>query len=134
MVSTASPSRSVPSKRAATAPAPPKTTGEIAGPAVCDRFHRAIELIGRRWTGVVLSAMSQGASRFCEIRETVPGISDRLLTERLRELEDEGIVTRVVTPTRPVQVSYALTEKGRALQPVLDAVGQWATVWTEPEP
>ena len=100
---------------------------------VCDRFHRAIELIGRRWTGAVLSAMSQGVSRFCEIREAVPGISDRLLTERLKELEDNDIVERQVMPTRPPQVSYVLTEKGRALGPVLDAVGEWATTWTEPE-
>lgn len=103
-------------------------------PVVCDRFHRAIELIGRRWTGAVLSAMSRGASRFCEIREAIPGISDRLLTERLKELEDEGVVVREVTASRPPQVAYALTEKGRALQPILDAVSTWAAEWTETRP
>lgn len=98
---------------------------------VCSLFHRAIEVIGRRWTGAVVSAMQQGAERFCEIREAIPGISDRLLTERLKELEDEGVVARIVTPTRPPQVTYRLTEKGRALGPVLDAVSTWASEWTD---
>lgn len=98
-------------------------------PQVCDRFHAAIELIGRRWTGAIISAMFKGATRFCEIREAIPGISDRLLTERLKELEDTGIVVREVSATRPPQVSYALTRKGEALQPVLDAVSDWAADW-----
>jgi len=58
---------------------------------VCDTFHRAIELIGRRWSGAIISVMLKGATRFCELRAAIPGISDRLLTERLRELEDAGI-------------------------------------------
>jgi DNA-binding HxlR family transcriptional regulator len=105
-----------------------------ADPVVCDRFHRAVELVGRRWTGAVLSALSQGASRFCEVRGAVPGISDRLLTERLRELEDEGVVERRVTRSRPPQVDYVLTDKGRALRPVLDAVAAWAATWTASAP
>ena len=92
---------------------------------VCDTFHRAIELIGRRWSGAIISVMLKGAGRFCELREAIPGISDRLLTERLKELEDAGIVTREVTPTRPPQVTYALTEKGRALGPVLNSITEW---------
>ena len=96
---------------------------------VCGDFHRAIELIGRRWTGAIISVMFKGASRFCELREAIPGISDRLLTERLKELEDTGIVSRDVTPSRPPQVSYALTEKGRALAPVLDSIASWAHAW-----
>jgi DNA-binding HxlR family transcriptional regulator len=96
---------------------------------VCSLFHGAIELIGKRWTGAILTVMTQGASRFCEIREAIPGISDRLLTERLRELEDNGIVVRDVTNDRPPQVLYRLTEKGKALGPVLDSVGQWAESW-----
>lgn len=96
---------------------------------VCTVFHNAIELIGRRWTGAIITVMLQGATRFCEIREGIPGISDRLLTERLKELEDNGIVAREVTPTRPPQVSYRLTEKGAALAPVLDSVSAWAAEW-----
>jgi len=96
---------------------------------VCGDFHRAIELIGRRWSGAIISVMLKGASRFCELREAIPGISDRLLTERLKELEDARIVARDVTPTRPPQVSYTLTDKGRALGPVLDSITTWAHDW-----
>ena len=100
---------------------------------VCTRFHGAIELIGKRWTGAVITVMLQGAARFCEMREGIPGISDRLLTERLKELEDHGIVTRQVVDARPPQVSYRLTEKGRALGPVLDSVERWAETWWQGE-
>jgi len=96
---------------------------------VCGGFHRAIELIGRRWSGAIISVMLKGASRFCELREAIPGISDRLLTERLKELEDAGIVAREVLPTRPPHVTYTLTEKGRALGPVLDSITAWAHDW-----
>jgi DNA-binding HxlR family transcriptional regulator len=103
---------------------------EHSGP-VCDRFHSAIELIGRRWTGAIISALLHGATRFCEIRESIPGISDRLLTERLKELEGNGIVVREVVATRPPRVSYRLTEKGAALKVPLDAVSDWAAVWSD---
>jgi len=96
---------------------------------VCTVFHYAIELIGKRWTGAILTVMRQGATRFCEIREGIPGISDRLLAERLKELEEHGIVGRTVTDARPPQVAYHLTEKGEALGPVLDSVSQWAEKW-----
>ncbi|NTU71932.1 MAG: winged helix-turn-helix transcriptional regulator [Coriobacteriia bacterium] len=97
---------------------------------VCTVFHGAIELIGRRWTGAIVSVMLKGATRFCEIREAIPGISDRLLTERLKELEDNEIIAREVTSERPLQVTYHLTEKGRALGPVLDSVTDWAGAWS----
>jgi DNA-binding HxlR family transcriptional regulator len=96
---------------------------------VCDRFHAAIERIGRRWTGAIISSLLKGATRFCEIREAIPGISDRLLTERLKELEENGIVARDVSSARPPQVSYCLTEKGKALEPALDAVADRAERW-----
>ena len=96
---------------------------------VCVAFHRAIELIGKRWSGAIISVMFKGASRFCELREAIPGISDRLLTERLKELEEAGIVARQVEPTRPPQVSYRLTPKGQALSPVLDSIASWGHDW-----
>jgi DNA-binding HxlR family transcriptional regulator len=102
-------------------------------PHVCAVFHQAIELIGRRWTGAVVSALLKGATRFCEIREAIPGISDRLLTERLKELEENQIVERTVVDARPVQVGYHLTPKGEALGPVIDAVSEWAAAWPAPE-
>ena len=97
--------------------------------AFCPTFHRAIELIGRRWTGVILRAMLSGEARFSDIASVVPGLSDRLLAERLKELEAEGIVTRTVVPSTPVRVDYALTEKGKALSEVIVAVSSWAEHW-----
>src|SRR5687768_7042299 len=79
--------------------------------AFCPRFHHAVEVIGRRWTGVVLRAMLQGATRYSDIRDAVPALSDKMLVERLKELEAEGILRRTVLPTTPVRVEYHLTEK-----------------------
>src|SRR2546427_4937693 len=92
-------------------------------------FQRAIELIGKRWTGAVVKALLPGPARFNQLLAGIPGISDRVLTERLRELETEGIVERLVDPGPPVRVSYRLTARGRALQPVLAAVADWAESW-----
>jgi DNA-binding HxlR family transcriptional regulator len=99
-----------------------------SGP-VCQVFHRAVEVIGKRWNGVVIYTLTKGPKRFCEFHEAIPDISDRLLTERLKELEEEGIVVREVNPGRPVQVVYRLTPKGESLRPVLDAIGGWASQW-----
>ena len=102
--------------------------------AFCPSYHQAIELIGRRWTGAILRAMLSGEARFSDIASVVPGLSDRLLSERLKELEAEGIVTRTVVATTPVRVDYALTEKGQALSEVIAAVSTWAEQWLEPTP
>lgn len=95
----------------------------------CPAYTRAIEIIGRRWTGAIIRALLTGATRFSEILAEVPGLSDRLLSERLKELEHEGIVRRTVTPSTPVRVEYALTEKGEALGGVVRAVAGWAESW-----
>jgi DNA-binding HxlR family transcriptional regulator len=100
--------------------------------AFCPVFHRAVELIGRRWTGAIVRALLLGARRFGELTETIPELSDRMLSERLKELEAEGIVARTVIPATPVRIEYHLTEKGRALAPVLDAVSAWAGEWLTP--
>jgi DNA-binding HxlR family transcriptional regulator len=92
----------------------------------CPRFHRAVELIGRRWTGAIVRALCGGALRFNELLSTIPGLSDRLLTERLRELEREHIVSRVVVSGPPVRVRYSLTERGIELEPIIRALGEWA--------
>lgn len=99
----------------------------------CPRFFHAVELVGRRWTGVILRSLLGGPARFHEIRESIPDISDRMLSERLRELEAEGIVTRTVIPETPVRVEYALTEKGRALETAIVALGTWAERWVSLE-
>jgi DNA-binding HxlR family transcriptional regulator len=106
-------------------------------PELCPQFHVAIELIGRRWTGAVIRLLLQDRLRYSDLRAAVPDISDRMLSERLKELEAAGIVRRIVTPDTPVRVEYELTEKGRALEPSLQALGEWASVWVEreaPEP
>ena len=77
-------------------------------PALCARFHKAVELVGRRWTGAVIQLLLNGPARYAELRDAIPDISDRMLSERLRELEDEGIVSRNVIPASPVRVEYAL--------------------------
>ena len=105
----------------------PAQTGTLA--PVCPAYTRAIEIIGRRWTGAVVRSMLTGSTRFSEILGDVPGLSDRLLSQRLKELEAEGIVERCVTPSTPVRVDYRLTDKGRALGAVVQEVIQWANLW-----
>ena len=100
---------------------------------LCARFHTAVELIGRRWSGALIQLLLQGPSRFAELRSSVPEITDRMLSERLRELEEEGIVVRTVIPETPVRVEYSLTPKGQALAPALNAIGSWAERWMELE-
>src|ERR1700687_2505932 len=95
-------------------------------------FQRAIELIGKRWTGAVVKALLPGPARFNQLLAGIPGISDRVLTERLRELETEGIVERLVDPGAPVRGSYLLPPRGRAREPVLAAVSDWAEGWLTP--
>lgn len=102
-------------------------------PRVCSIFHSAIELIGRRWTGAIIKTLMPGPKRFCEFKDAIPELSDRLLTERLKELEEHGLVAREVSTGRPVQVLYALTPKGQDLEPILCAIGQWAGKWHAPE-
>ena len=96
---------------------------------VCPHFHAAIELIGKRWTGAIVSALTEGPLRFGELKGVVPGLSDRLLSRRLRELEREGLVEREVEPGSPVHVTYSLTEAGAELGPAMAELKQWAKRW-----
>lgn len=99
---------------------------------ICPYYHQAVELIGRRWTGAILLSLYNGNVRFTDIAATVPGLSDRLLSERLKALEHEGMVIREVIPETPVRIEYRLSEKGRDLGQVMDAVGDWAHRWLVP--
>ena len=96
---------------------------------VCPDFHAAIELIGRRWTGAIIWALAERPHYFAELSFAVPGLSDRLLSRRLRELETEGVVERSVHAGNPTRVSYALTDKGRALEPAIHELRSWAKRW-----
>jgi DNA-binding HxlR family transcriptional regulator len=102
--------------------------------AFCPYFRRAVELIGGRWSGAIIRALLSGCTRFTDLTETIPGLSDRMLSERLKELEAEGIVDRTVTPSTPVRIEYRLTDKGRALAEVIDAISAWAAEWVAPGP
>ena len=96
---------------------------------LCKRYEQAIQLLGKRWTGLILDTMLEGPQRFCEMTAIVEGLSDRVLSDRLRELESEGVVERIVYPQIPVRVEYRLTEKGRDLRPVVQAIHEWAEKW-----
>jgi DNA-binding HxlR family transcriptional regulator len=102
-------------------PAPQKTC--------CPRYHEAVELVGRRWTGAILRVLMDGPMRFSEVAQAVPELSDRLLSERMKELEGRGIVLRTVHAGRPVRVEYALSAMGRELGPALVEIQRWANRW-----
>lgn len=97
--------------------------------ARCPGYNRAAEIIGSRWAGAVVRSMLGGATRFGEIRAGIDGITDRVLSKRLKDLEREGILNRTVFNDTPVRIEYHLTEKGRALSPVIDAMTEWADEW-----
>ena len=101
---------------------------------LCPRFQHAMELVGKRWTGAIVRTLIGGPCRFNELLSRVTGISDRLLSERLRELEGVGIVKREVSPGPPVRVSYELTCSGHELEPVVSALEAWAEKWIVLEP
>lgn len=99
---------------------------EVDRAPCCSLYHQAIEMVGKRWTGAILMVMMEGPVRFSEIRQLVPDLSDRLLSERLKELEAESVVARRQDCDSPSCVRYELTEKGAALEPAVRALKQWA--------
>jgi DNA-binding HxlR family transcriptional regulator len=101
---------------------------------VCAVYHQAIELIGKRWSGAIISLLMRGPQRFHALVIAVPGMSERLCADRLRELEVAGLVSRRVLPGPPVGVEYALTEAGSDLSESLNSLAKWAHRWLEPAP
>jgi DNA-binding HxlR family transcriptional regulator len=117
---------------AAPAPAPaPRAIEPTPCAEVCPNFHEAIELIGKRWTGAILCALTERPMRYGELGKAVPGLSDRLLSQRLRELEDEGLVEREVEAGTPVRVTYSLTATGEDLGPAIRELKAWAKRWKQ---
>ena len=108
---------------------PSSENGTAVAGECCGLYHRGVELIGKRWTGAILSVMMEGPLRFSEVRQRVPDLSDRLLSERMKELEAEGLVERRVLDEVPLRVEYGLTAKGRALEPAVAALKAWAREW-----
>ena len=102
------------------------TMKEARIPALCARFHHASELVGRRWTGAIIFVLLQQTCRFATLRDAIPDITDRMLSERLQELEEEGLVERTVLPETPVRVEYSLTKKGKGLADAINSLANWA--------
>jgi len=97
---------------------------------MCPKFENAFELLGKRWTGLIIRTLLSGKKRFTDIAEAIPNMSARMLTERFKELEKEGIVVRKVYPEVPVRIEYELTEKGAELQSAMDEIQKWAEKWS----
>jgi DNA-binding HxlR family transcriptional regulator len=106
----------------------------VNGEDFCLEFQQAVELIGRRWCGTIARALLPGPRRFTELRRAIPQISDRALSQRLRELEAEGVVIRRVSTGPPVEVAYELSAKGRDLEQIIDGVEHWAHEWLGSSP
>lgn len=97
---------------------------------LCPHFEAAFGLLGKRWTGLIIRSLLNGSKRFSDIQEIIPDLSARMLTERFKELEKEGIITRIVYPETPVRIEYKLTEKGKDLEKSMDEIQKWAEKWT----
>jgi DNA-binding HxlR family transcriptional regulator len=97
--------------------------------AVCESFQHAAELVARRWVPQIVWVLLGGPRRYSVLRAAIPEISDTVLSDRLRELEAKGIITRVVTPSTPVLIEYALSERGHDLAKVIDGLATWADRW-----
>lgn len=96
----------------------------------CPRFEKAMSILGQRWTGLIIYQLLNGPQRFCTVEAAMP-ISARVLSERLKDLEKEGIVKREVFPETPVRIEYSLTEKGMALEPLMNEISKWAEAWID---
>jgi DNA-binding HxlR family transcriptional regulator len=108
-------------------------TEDISTPGCCPLYHEAVELVGRRWTGAILRVLMDGPLRFSQIGAAVPELSDRLLSERMKELEARGIVERTVIPGPPLRVEYSLSQMGQELEPALSELQLWASRWLGPD-
>ncbi len=96
---------------------------------LCPRFEAAFEILGKRWTGLIINVLLNGPQRFKDISAHIPGMSDRMLSERFKELEEAGIIARHVYPETPVRIEYSLTDKGKGLRQVMNEVQKWAEKW-----
>ncbi|WP_279513580.1 helix-turn-helix domain-containing protein [Paenibacillus sp. BK033] len=96
---------------------------------MCPKYEAAADILGKKWTGLIIRVMLGGPKRFKEIKEQIPEMSDKMLTDRIKELESQSIVKRTVYPEMPVRIEYELTPKGRELQPVIESIQSWGEQW-----
>ncbi len=98
---------------------------------LCPRFETAFSFLGKRWNGLIIQSLMSGPKRFKDISNLIPMMSDKMLSERMKDLEASGILIRQVYPETPVRIEYELTEKGRALKPVMEQIQNWAEHWVD---
>ncbi|MBW5447327.1 transcriptional regulator [Cohnella sp. CFH 77786] len=96
---------------------------------MCPKYETAAELICKRWNGLIIRVLMGGPKRFKEIKEQIPDMSDKMLTDRMKELESLGILTRTVYPEMPVRIEYELTDKGRDMKDVIESIQVWGEKW-----
>ncbi|OXM84848.1 winged helix-turn-helix transcriptional regulator [Paenibacillus rigui] len=101
--------------------------------SLCPRFEKGMQILSKRWSGLIIHQLLAGPQRFCTIESALPSISGRLLSERLKDLEQEGIVKRDVYPETPVRIEYSLTDKGRAIEPIIRGIEAWSQAWVKLE-
>jgi DNA-binding HxlR family transcriptional regulator len=101
----------------------------MEGFQLCPKFEQAFELLGKRWTGLIIRVLLSGPKRFKDISDLIPSMSDRMLSERFKELEVAGIIIRHVYPETPVRIEYELTDKGMGLESSMDELQKWADKW-----
>ncbi|WP_307206970.1 winged helix-turn-helix transcriptional regulator [Paenibacillus harenae] len=96
---------------------------------MCPKYEAAADILGKKWTGRIIRVLLGGPKRFKEIKEQIPEMSDKMLTDRMKELESQNIINRNVYPEMPVRIEYDLTDKGRELQPVIESIQKWGEEW-----
>lgn len=99
-------------------------------PTICPRFEKAVSLLSQKWTALVIYQLLTGTQHFSEIQSAI-GISGKVLSDRLKDLEQEGIIKREVLPTTPVTIEYSLTEKGRSLEAIIREIEEWSQCWVQ---
>ncbi|MCO7127092.1 helix-turn-helix transcriptional regulator [Sporolactobacillus shoreicorticis] len=97
--------------------------------SVCPKLEKAFQILGKKWNGLIIEVLLVGETHFSTISGSIPELSDRMLSARLRELEEMGIIERIVDTGYPIQVTYRLTEMGKGFKPILDEVHNWANKW-----
>jgi DNA-binding HxlR family transcriptional regulator len=98
---------------------------------MCPRFEKAVDVLSKRWVALIVFVLMPGPRRFGEIESCLSNLSGKVLSDRLKEMELEGIIERSVYPEIPVRIEYSLTEKGTALAPILGEISNWSTDWIE---
>ncbi|WP_034550916.1 winged helix-turn-helix transcriptional regulator [Carnobacterium funditum] len=106
-----------------------RTESESKQKEICPKFEHTFSILGKKWMGLIIDVLLEGPQRFKNIAAAIPNVSDRVLVERLKELEQEGLVLRTVDPNATMRVAYSLTKKGKDLKNVMNAVQSWADEW-----